>query len=237
MATRVQNSGIIPLFFTVYASAIRLAVQIEPFALLDPGFPILPEIVVIKGDPRFFPDGFSHGSDNVVLLKFAVKQRRAETVELAMLRHQRRGFQTVVVTVTAAIGFPENDVPQKPFKVIGVLVNYLKIDAGAVILEGLFPFKAFRVWMDVVPIEKSHHRQSGFPQVPDGHNAAGCTADMKKYLHDRFPKIAVPMRTRVAPSAMAASKSPDMPMESSIMSTFGSFWLATYPESSLKALK
>ena len=36
-----------------------------------------------------------------------------------------------------------------------------------------------------------------------------------------FPKIAVPMRTRVAPSLMAVSKSPVIPMESSSIVTFG----------------
>ena len=35
------------------------------------------------------------------------------------------------------------------------------------------------------------------------------------------PKIAEPTRTRVAPSAIAASKSPDIPMESSCMATPG----------------
>ena len=32
-------------------------------------------------------------------------------------------------------------------------------------------------------------------------------------LGGRGPKMSVPMRTRVAPSATAAAKSPDMPME------------------------
>ena len=61
--------------------------------------------------------------------------------------------------------------------------------------------------------------ETPFEPVAEVIESANASAHMQQDLHSRSPKMAVPTRTRVAPSAIAASKSPVMPIDSSRMTT------------------
>jgi hypothetical protein len=126
-----------------------------------------------------------------------------------------------MIAISAAIRFSEGHIPDKIFHVITFLVNDVEIDGGRIGLEGLLSFDALCVGMDVVSVEKTKNIKSFISKNSCRVYAAWCTTDMKKDLHLLSPKIAVPIRTRVAPSSMATSKSPVMPMESSFRTTPG----------------
>jgi hypothetical protein len=68
-----------------------------------------------------------------------------------------------MVTVPAAIGLTVYDVLNKAFEVVILLAYNVKIDTLAIIEQGLFPFHALCKGMDVVTIEKAHHRHAEFP--------------------------------------------------------------------------
>jgi hypothetical protein len=63
-------------------------------------------------------------------------------------------------------------------------------------------------------IEETHDLMTIFAKLFYRVDAARSAADMYEDFHRLAPKIAVPIRTRVAPSSIATSKSPVIPMES-----------------------
>ncbi len=77
-------------------------------------------------------------------------------------------------------------------------------------------------------VKKTHYLQAIFSHRFDRVYGAVCAADVQKGFHCLSPNIAVPILTRVAPSLMATSKSPVIPIDSSSRDTFGqrlSFYL------------
>jgi hypothetical protein len=126
-----------------------------------------------------------------------------------------------MIAKRAAIRFPERHIPDKTFQIITFLVNDVEIDGSRIRLEGFLSFDALCVRMDVVSVEKTQNIKSFISKNPCRVYAAWCATGVKKDLHLLSPKIAVPIRTKVAPSSMATSKSPVIPMESSFRTTPG----------------
>ena len=166
-------------------------------------------------------DGLAHLPDDVVVLIPAVEQGRRVAVETALLGEIGGGAKPFLVADQAALIFAENDLADEAFQVVAVLVNDIEPDLSCVRLQGFLAPQALGVRMDVVAVEKTGQRHTFRAQRGHWKNAAGPAADVQEHLHWRSPKMAVPILSRVAPSAMAASKSPVMPMESSSMPTLG----------------
>ena len=126
-----------------------------------------------------------------------------------------------MVAVVASVRFSERHVSDETFQIVSVLVDNPEIHGGAIRFQGLLSSDTLRIGVDVVSVKETHDVKSfiakGFQRVYDTRGAA----DVKKDFHFLSPKIAVPIRTRVAPSWMATSKSPVIPMESSSRETSG----------------
>lgn len=175
----------------------------------------------MEGDSGRAADGFPHLPDHVVLLVAAVKERRGVSVETALFGDCRGGAEPFAVADQAALVFAEGDLADEALKVVATLVNDIKADLLGVGLQGFLAPQALGIGVDVVAEEKTGQRRTLRTQLGHGKNAAGSAADVQEHFHGRSPKMAVPIRSRVAPSAMAASKSPVMPMESSSIRTLG----------------
>lgn len=111
-----------------------------------------------------------------MLLKFAVKQGGGKVVEFAAFGHQGGGSQPVMVAVNAAILFPVNNVLNKSFQVVTILVDHPQINLAGIGLQGLLASETLRVWMDVVPVKKPHDFQATGPEGFNGVDGAGCAA-------------------------------------------------------------
>ena len=184
-------------------------------------FPTFAEVFVKKRHPRRLTDSLSDRFYDVMLLEFAVKQGGGKIVEFAAFGQQSGGAQAVVITVIAAVLFAVNHILDKIFQLVAFLVDHLQIDLAGIGRQGLLPPKAFRVGMNVVPVKKAHHLQPAASERFDRVNGAGSAAYVQQDFQFLAPKMAVPIRTMVAPSSMAVSKSPVMPMDSSSMATLG----------------
>ena len=128
-----------------------------------------------------------------------------------------------MITITAPVGFPENGVPEKALKIVPFLVNDAKIDAVGICGQGLLPSDTFGIRMNIMTVIKPHDIKSFGFQGIHRINGAGAAANVKQKFQILSPNRAVPMRTRVAPFSIAVSKSPDIPIESSFIETFGIF--------------
>ena len=126
-----------------------------------------------------------------------------------------------MIAKKATIRFSERHIPDKTFQIITFLVNDGKINGSRIRLKGFLSFNTLRIRMDVVSVEKTPHIKSFISKNFYRVYAAWCATDVKEDLHYLSPKIAVPIRTKVAPSSMATSKSPVIPIESSSRATPG----------------
>ena len=126
-----------------------------------------------------------------------------------------------MIAKNAAIRFSERRIPDETFQIITFLINDVEINGRRIRVEGFLPFDAFCVRMNIVSVEKTQNIKSFISKYSCWVYTAWCATDVKKDLHLLSPKIAVPIRTKVAPSSMATSKSPVIPMESSFRTTPG----------------
>ena len=210
-----------PFFFTVNATTILLAVHIKPLGFGNAFFPALAKIAVIEGDSDLVADSFSHSPDEIVSLKFAVQKGAGKIVEPALLGNPGRGGEAFVIAQAATLCFPKGHVSDESLQVVAFLVYNPEVDPMRISLQGFLPSQAFLKGMDIMSVKVTHNCEPLRAKGVYGIDAAGPTADVKQYFQFRSPKMAVPMRTRVAPAAMATSKSPDIPMESSSIDMFG----------------
>ena len=142
-----------------------------------------------------------------------------------------------MVAIIAAFRFPKGHMLYKSLYIVTLLVNDLQIDLFGIGLKGFLTLYTFSVRMNVMAVKKSHHLQTFVSHGFDRIYGAVCTADVQKDFHFLSPKIAVPMRTRVAPSSMATSKSPVMPIDSSSMDTLAGACFFISSRNSRKAAK
>ena len=174
----------------------------------------------MEGDADGAADGLPHLPDDVVLLVPAVKQGRGISVETALLGDSGGSVEAFAVADEAALIFMEDDLADESFEVVVVLINHIESDLLRVGLQGGLAPQALGIGMDVVAVEEAGQPRTLCAQLAHGKNAAGPAADVQEHLHARSPKMAVPILSMVAPSAIAASKSPVMPMDSSSMRTW-----------------
>jgi hypothetical protein len=138
-----------------------------------------------------------------MLLKFTVKQRRGKIVKPASFGDMSGCFEAFIITEATSHGFSENNMLQKFFEFIAVLNNQSEIHYIGIIFKGLLPFQAFRIRMNIMTVIKSHHLEIFLPQDFKRINGTGRTTGVKQDFQSLLPKIAVPIRTRVAPSSIA----------------------------------
>jgi hypothetical protein len=62
-----------PLLLAVDTAAVSLAIHFHPLGFIYPIFPTHPEIVIVKGNANGFAHSFSDGSNELVVLKFAIQ--------------------------------------------------------------------------------------------------------------------------------------------------------------------
>ena len=142
-----------------------------------------------------------------------------------------------MIAIIAAVRFPKDDVLYKTFHIIAFLVNNLQIDLFRIGLQGFLTFYTLGVRVDVMTVKKTHYLQAFFSHGFNRIYRAVCAAYMQKNFHALSPKMAVPIRTSVAPSSMATSKSPVMPIDNSCMDTLAGACFIMSSRNFLKAAK
>ena len=157
---KFQFSPIVPLFFTIDASAIRLPVEAQTFGLVNTLFPARAEVFVEKGHPDGFCDGLAYGADQLMLLKLGIEQGGGETIKSAVFGDAGGRLQPVVVAIGAAFGFTKRYVAQKVFQMITLLVDHPQIDALRVPVKRFLATQTLSVGMNVVAVKKAHDVQA-----------------------------------------------------------------------------
>lgn len=176
-------------FFAVDASAILLAIHFQPFGGLDSLLPSLPKIPVKERDPIGLAQAFSHRSDEFMFLKLALQECCAEIVEFSSFGNNCSGFQAIVVTIIAALLFPEYDALQKGFYLISLLVDDLESDDIRIGLQRFFSPEAFLVGVDVAIVKEAHNLEILGAEDLQRVDGARRTANVKKDFsgHDAYP--------------------------------------------------
>ena len=88
-----------------------------------------------------------------------------------------------MVTIRAAIRFSEDDIPNKSFHIIVLLINDPKIRNLSILFKSFLTAKAFGVRMNVIAIKKSHDIEALFPKHSDRINRTRRAAYMKQKFH------------------------------------------------------
>ncbi len=169
--------------------------------------------MVEKIDPALLCHGRADLLNQGMILKPAVEQGGGKRVEFSFFGDFGCGRKSGMIAVPAPVFFPEHHGPEKRFQVIIRLPDHFQSLIRCIPGKGVFSFQTLGVGMDIVAIEKPHHLNVHVPEDLHRIDGAGPAAGVQQQLHDREPKIAVPTRTRVAPSWMAAAKSWLIPMD------------------------
>ena len=172
----------IPLLLAVDTSAVGLTVHVSFLGGGNAFFPADPEVVVVKRDALGFAYRFAHLLDCFMLLKLAVEERTGKAVKFPLFGNPGSSLKPVMIAVAAPVALSKSDAADKALHVIILLVNDAQIFICGKALQGFLPAQAFRIWMDVMAIKKSHDIESIRFQYPERIDGAWCAAEMKQYL-------------------------------------------------------